>query len=137
MCRNEPNVHKSEKLDNTDHWHGAQLSVTIEGNWSNYRSKILKYLRQIAVITPYAQFSFDYKADDDKNNMKLLFKRRTDVMPPAPKVRKAALLAASWTYNAAYTKLQVPRAVCKAVGFTSGNVRMYTQLSVTDCLFLS
>eukprot|EP00877_Chromochloris_zofingiensis_P003200 jgi/Chrzof1/12881/Cz07g10220.t1 len=86
--KNEPNVHKSEKLDNTDHWHGAQLSVTIEGNWSNYRSKILKYLRQIAVITPYAQFSFDYKADDDKNNMKLLFKRRTDVMPPAPKITK-------------------------------------------------
>jgi hypothetical protein len=53
--RNEPTVHKCEQLPNNDHWHGSQLSVTIEGNWSTYRSKIIKYLRQIAVITPYAQ----------------------------------------------------------------------------------
>jgi DNA topoisomerase VI subunit B len=54
-CRNEPNVHKSSQLPNKDSWHGAELSLTIEGNWTYYRSKILKYLRQIAVITPYAQ----------------------------------------------------------------------------------
>lgn len=53
--RNAPNVHSSSKLANPDRWHGAELSVTIEGNWSSYRSKVLKYLRQIAVITPYAQ----------------------------------------------------------------------------------
>ena len=48
-------MHSSSKLPNADHWHGAELSVTIEGNWSSYRAKVLKYLRQIAVITPYAQ----------------------------------------------------------------------------------
>jgi DNA topoisomerase VI subunit B len=48
-------VHSSAKLPNTDGWHGAALSLTIEGNWSSYRAKLLKYLRQIAVITPYAQ----------------------------------------------------------------------------------
>lgn len=48
-------MHSSSKLANPEHWHGAELSVTIEGNWSSYRAKVLKYLRQIAVITPYAQ----------------------------------------------------------------------------------
>eukprot|EP00878_Enallax_costatus_P025574 GHUV01027375.1.p2 GENE.GHUV01027375.1~~GHUV01027375.1.p2 ORF type:complete len:143 (-),score=28.39 GHUV01027375.1:1728-2156(-) len=55
FCRNAPNVHSCSKLPNPDHWHGAELSVTIEGSWSSYRAKVLKYLRQIAVITPYAQ----------------------------------------------------------------------------------
>ncbi|MEW5305936.1 MAG: hypothetical protein WDW36_008446 [Sanguina aurantia] len=85
--RNEPNVHKAEKLQN-DSWHGASLSLTIEGNWTYYRSKIIKYLRQIAVITPYAQFAFSYKSEDDKGNLKLLFRRRTDIMPEPPRVTK-------------------------------------------------
>jgi DNA topoisomerase VI subunit B len=58
----------------------------IEGNWSSYRAKVLKYLRQIAVITPYAQFTFNYIAEDPRSSLKLLFRRRTDVMPPPPKV---------------------------------------------------
>lgn len=56
--KNEPNIHVEEKLPNPDKWHGAELSVIIEGNWTTYRSKILKYLRQLAVITPYAEFQF-------------------------------------------------------------------------------
>ena len=40
--RNEPNVHKEQQLPNTDSWHGAQLSVTIEGNWTSYRAKVVK-----------------------------------------------------------------------------------------------
>ncbi len=38
------------------------------------RSKLVRYLRQIAVITPYAQFSFAYKAEDEKHNMSLVFR---------------------------------------------------------------
>jgi DNA topoisomerase VI subunit B len=56
--KNQPNIHSEEKLPNPDKWHGAELSVTIEGAWSSYRSRILKYLRQLAVITPYAAFHF-------------------------------------------------------------------------------
>jgi DNA topoisomerase VI subunit B len=48
-------VHEGRLLDNPHGWHGAELSVTIAGNWQYYRAKILKYLQQIAVITPYAQ----------------------------------------------------------------------------------
>ena len=53
--RNQPNVHEERLLPNPDRWHGAELSVVIEGNWQYYRSKILKYLQLVAVITPYCQ----------------------------------------------------------------------------------
>lgn len=55
ICRNQPNIHKQALLDNPDSWHGTELSVTIAGNWPYYRAKVLKYLQQIAVITPYTQ----------------------------------------------------------------------------------
>ncbi|KAG2447229.1 hypothetical protein HYH02_007969 [Chlamydomonas schloesseri] len=85
--KNEPAIHLEEQLPNPDGWHGSSLSLTIEGNWSTYRSYILRYLRQIAVITPYAQFTFAYKAeaaDDNKSNLRIAFRRRTDVMPDPP-----------------------------------------------------
>ena len=49
---------EEKQLPNPDRWVGAELSLIVEGNMKVYRSKILKYLRQIAVITPYATFRF-------------------------------------------------------------------------------
>jgi hypothetical protein len=46
-ARNEPNVHLAEELPNQARWHGAELSVTILGNWQYYRAKIL---RQAALL---------------------------------------------------------------------------------------
>lgn len=37
--RNEPNVHSVDKTPNDEEWHGAELSVIIEGNWTAYRNK--------------------------------------------------------------------------------------------------
>lgn len=86
--QNLPNVHECAELPNEDGWHGAELSVTISGTAVYYRAKILKYLQQIAVITPYAEFSFDFKGEDEKNSFKTTFERRTSVMPPAPEATK-------------------------------------------------
>ena len=86
--QNLPNVHESAELPNEDGWHGAELSVTISGTATYYRAKILKYLQQIAVITPYAEFSFEFKGDDEKNSFQTTFERRTSVMPPAPEATK-------------------------------------------------
>lgn len=47
-------------------------------------TQILAYLRQIAVITPYAQFSCTFTSEDPKASLALRFARRTDVMPPCP-----------------------------------------------------
>ncbi|XP_002981289.2 DNA topoisomerase 6 subunit B isoform X1 [Selaginella moellendorffii] len=82
--KNIPNVHVLEKKPNTTGWHGAEIHVTIEGNWTTYRSKVISYMRQMAVITPYAQFLFRYRAGTPEKNVSVQFVRRTDVMPPAP-----------------------------------------------------
>ncbi|CAL6371761.1 unnamed protein product [Bathycoccus prasinos] len=68
--KNAPNVHKEEKKPNTTKWHGAELSVTIEGNWTSHRQYVLAYLRQLAIVTP------------------LHFARRAEVMPPLPRATK-------------------------------------------------
>ncbi|KAH0998012.1 hypothetical protein GBA52_021876 [Prunus armeniaca] len=82
--RNIPHVHLHEKRDNKDRWHGAEIQVVIEGNWTTYRSKILHYMRQMAVITPYAEFLFKFVSDASDKNVTIRFARRTDVMPPVP-----------------------------------------------------
>lgn len=82
--RNIPHVHMHEKKDNEGLWHGAEIQVIIEGNWTTYRSKILHYMRQMAVITPYAQFLFKFISDLQDKNVTIGFARRTDVMPPVP-----------------------------------------------------
>lgn len=82
--RNIPHIHLHEKCDNKDRWHGAEIKVVIEGNWTTYRSKILHYMRQMAVITPYAQFLFKFVSDASDKNVTIKFARRTDVMPPVP-----------------------------------------------------
>lgn len=35
--RNIPHVHLHEKRENNEHWHGAEIQVVIEGNWTTYR----------------------------------------------------------------------------------------------------
>ncbi|XP_057472851.1 DNA topoisomerase 6 subunit B isoform X1 [Actinidia eriantha] len=82
--RNIPHIHVHEKRDNKERWHGAEIHVVIEGNWTTYRSKILHYMRQMAVITPYAQFLFKFVSDASDKNVTIRFARRTDIMPPVP-----------------------------------------------------
>ncbi|KAL9272640.1 DNA topoisomerase 6 subunit B-like protein [Drosera capensis] len=86
--RNTPHIHLHEKQENKDRWHGAEIQVVIEGNWTTYRSKILHYMRQMAVITPYAQFLFKFVSETTDKNVTIRFARRTDVMPEVPEETK-------------------------------------------------
>lgn len=104
-CRNIPHIHLHEKKANKEKWHGAEIQVVIEGNWTTYRvrvvwivmlmylisldifflraqmsntfylflfqSKILHYMRQMAVITPYAQFLFRFISETPEYDMSL------------------------------------------------------------------
>jgi DNA topoisomerase VI subunit B len=85
MAKNIPAVISHVTSPNVQNWRGTEVSVTIQGSWTSYRSKLLLYMRQMAVITPYAEFRFEYKADVSRQdrNFELLFARRTDVMPRA------------------------------------------------------
>ncbi|RWV96407.1 hypothetical protein GW17_00040885 [Ensete ventricosum] len=65
LLRNIPHVHLHEKRENKDKWHGAEIQIIIEGNWTTYR-------------VSGASVTFLVK------NLTIRFARRTDVMPPAP-----------------------------------------------------
>ncbi|XP_059281847.1 DNA topoisomerase 6 subunit B isoform X2 [Lycium ferocissimum] len=82
--KNIPHIHVHEKRENKERWHGAEIQIVIEGNWTTYRSKILHYMRQMAVITPYAQFLFQFLSESPEKNVIIRFARRTDIMPPVP-----------------------------------------------------
>lgn len=61
--------------------------VTICGTWSNYRSRMLQYFQQLAVITPYAELKLDFEClRDEKKSFSATFVRRSEQMPPSPKV---------------------------------------------------
>ncbi|KAA8495488.1 DNA topoisomerase 6 subunit B [Porphyridium purpureum] len=67
--------------------HGTTVSLIIEGNWTSYRSKIVQYTRQMAVITPYAEFKLQFiagsrMAEQDSRSFSVVFQRRADKMPP-------------------------------------------------------
>ena len=52
-----------EQLENTSGMRGSELSLLVGGAWSSYRSYIVRYLRQMAVITPYARFRLSVMID--------------------------------------------------------------------------
>lgn len=88
IANNVPTVLKHERVPNRRGARGSKVSVTIEGNWKTYRAKIVQYIRQMAVITPYAMFHLKYEASrsgDDSKDLEMLFARRTDIMPPKAK----------------------------------------------------
>lgn len=81
--RNEPNVISNSREANEEGWRGVKFSITIGGNWSSYRSRVLQYFQQLAVITPYAYFSLEFEAAKDaKKNFTAEFVHRSDQMPP-------------------------------------------------------
>ena len=88
LHKNAPLVREHKKLKNPGNWRGTEISVVIEGNFASYKSKLLRYLKLIAIITPYATFDFRFVAEDDRNSMHHIFSRRTDKMPDPPKEAK-------------------------------------------------
>eukprot|EP00466_Bigelowiella_natans_P021015 jgi/Bigna1/53298/estExt_Genewise1Plus.C_170152 len=84
IYKNEPRVLLHERQSNPEGWRGTKISVVIEGNWKNYRKKILSYMRQLAVITPYASFAFSFRAPEKQRCVELQFDRRAEKCPPLP-----------------------------------------------------
>jgi hypothetical protein len=82
---NAPAVRSAEKERNEERWHGTRVSVLIRGAWATYGARIVKYLRQLAVITPYAAITFRYTSEaGGRSDVAMRFARRTGHMPPPP-----------------------------------------------------
>lgn len=87
IYKNQPNVIKHEQRANEEGWRGTEISVVIGGKWQNYQSKVLNYLKQLAVITPYAQINMAF-IDHDKDR----YSHHTDTRTTAPCAFREAVL---------------------------------------------
>ena len=85
---NSPNVHAHDKQPNEHKWRGSQINVTIGGEFSKFKRYTLNYLREMAVITPYARFEMHYIAEDPSKSFHIVHARRSENMPPPPQKAK-------------------------------------------------
>lgn len=88
ITNNCPKVIQHTKTKNTQGWVGTELELLIAGNWTTYKARVLSYLQQLAIITPYAQLEMTYTQRSDTANRKTLsvrYDRRSEQMPPLPR----------------------------------------------------
>mmetsp|Transcript_23092 Transcript_23092/g.64022 ORF Transcript_23092/g.64022 Transcript_23092/m.64022 type:complete len:724 (-) Transcript_23092:3965-6136(-) len=86
ITKNCPNIIEHSQRKNDEGWMGTELELLIAGNWTTYRSRIVSYLQQLAIITPYAQLELVYEnRSEPHRNMTLRHDRRSEQMPPLPK----------------------------------------------------
>jgi len=86
IYKNRPRVIEHTKTKNTENWVGTEFEVLIAGNWTTYKARIVQYLQQLAIITPYAKFELNYtNTSDEKRNMNIRYERRSEQMPPPAK----------------------------------------------------
>jgi DNA topoisomerase-6 subunit B len=78
--RNRPVILDRKVLINKEQWRGTIVEFTLEGDYLRARSKILEYLKQTAMVNPYANLTFV----DPKGRL-YKFTRATEAMPDPPK----------------------------------------------------
>jgi len=82
IYKNCPRVIEHKQHTNTEQWIGTEMQVLVAGNWTTYKSRVVQYLQQLAIITPYARLEMTYSnRSDEKKGMNLQFERRSEQMP--------------------------------------------------------
>eukprot|EP00984_Skeletonema_dohrnii_P000714 scaffold212_cov108-Skeletonema_dohrnii-CCMP3373.AAC.11 len=82
IYKNQPRVIEHKQQDNKEGWIGTQMQVLVAGNWTTYKSRVVQYLQQLAIITPYAKLEMAYSnRTDEKKAFNLQFDRRSEQMP--------------------------------------------------------
>jgi len=78
--RNKPIILERKVLINKEQWHGTIVEFSLEGDYFRAMPKILEYLKQTALVNPYANITFV----DPKGRL-YKYSRVTITMPPPPK----------------------------------------------------
>ncbi len=78
--RNKPRVRRDVVKSNPSKWRGTIVEFSIEGDYYKAMPRILEYLRQTAMLNPYAEIVFI-----DPRGRLYRFERATKMMPSAPK----------------------------------------------------
>lgn len=76
---NEPIILKHRLLENKKKWRGTVVELQMEGDYSRIKSRLLEYLKQTAMVSPYAEITFV-----DPAGRLFRFERGTEMMPPLP-----------------------------------------------------
>ena len=79
VVRNQPNIISSKKTKNPEKWHGIKIEMEVEGRYIEKGQSVPEYLRQTAIMNPYAKIVYDGP------NGKTTFSRATKDMPRLPK----------------------------------------------------
>ena len=78
--RNKPLILDRKVLINKERWRGTTVEFSLEGDYTRAMPKILEYLKQTAMVNPYANLTFV----DPKGRL-YKFTRVTEEMPDPPK----------------------------------------------------
>ncbi|RLI22976.1 DNA topoisomerase VI subunit B [Candidatus Bathyarchaeota archaeon] len=81
--RNRPIILQRKSLNNDRKWRGTIVEFRLEGDYFRAMPKVLEYLKQTAVVNPYANITFI-----DPRGRLYMFTRATTSMPPPPKETK-------------------------------------------------
>src|SRR5436309_14356732 len=77
--QNKPVIIKNKTRTNKPHWQGTIIEFKTEADYSRAMSKILDYMKQTAIIVPYANITFV-----DPRGRLYRFLRGTTTVPEAP-----------------------------------------------------
>lgn len=79
VTKNEPHVISHKKEKNPDKWHGIIIEMEIEGRYIEKGASILEYLKETAIMNPYAKINFNGPGG------KITFSRVINTIPKMPK----------------------------------------------------
>ncbi|HUU78930.1 MAG TPA: DNA topoisomerase VI subunit B [candidate division Zixibacteria bacterium] len=85
IVKNAPEIVEEKKYTGSSKnqlkGHGTEVSVCFAGTWSRSKRYILEYFDQMAVITPYAQFTI---VTPDNPEEPIIHNRTVDIIPEPP-----------------------------------------------------
>lgn len=89
IYKNCPKVLEHKSQSNDEKWIGTEVELLIAGNWTTYKARIVSYLQQLAIITPYAELELTYQNfAEPQRDMRIQYDRRSEQMPsPAREVK--------------------------------------------------
>jgi DNA topoisomerase-6 subunit B len=80
---NRPMILKHRVVENKKKWRGTAVELQMEGDYSRIKSRLLDYLKQTAMVNPYADITFV-----DPSGRLYRYERGTTKMPPLPQAVK-------------------------------------------------
>ncbi|MFX1486725.1 MAG: DNA topoisomerase VI subunit B [Promethearchaeota archaeon] len=81
--RNVPELLSWDRRKNDNGWNGTIVEFSLEGDWMRSKLNVTEYVRETALITPYANITFI-----DPKGVLSTFHRKVDALPPPSKLVK-------------------------------------------------